>query len=368
MKRSTMRSICAILGAGYSHVIGAPLTRDLFGTRDIAISSAASAHRFQTVWSDYDAWLSENPSGNPEEYLGDLLRRCQSTAWRATGRYALDESAPTAGTQVQGPALSFPDLPLPDRMIPQFNWAVELLGAVLSTPLPTDTTTTNFRYGARVIFPLRCYPHGAFWAELKSKAHHVAAVTTNYDIFIERVLRHRQMNRVFGPGCYYGGIRKPQLLRGTQLPWAYSGNHIEMDGAVPIYKLHGSLNWSRTKDGIELFQDLRPAFRRGGNAAIIPPMREKEVPAWLRPVWTSAERELARATVWVVCGYSLPPYDQAIAQLLSRAAAAGNLERIFVLDPNASELGHRYSVIAQNLQVVPLKGLPEGIRQLRELL
>ena len=41
--------------------------------------------------------------------------------------------------------------------------------------------------------------------------------------------------------------------------------------------LHGSLNWSRAGEGLELFQDLRPAFRGGGDAAIIPPVPEKEI-------------------------------------------------------------------------------------------
>lgn len=62
------------------------------------------------------------------------------------------------------------------------------------------------------------------------------------------------MTRVFGPGCYYGGLPKPQLLWGNQLPWAYQGNYIELEGAVPVYKLHGSLNWSRSVDGLKLFQ------------------------------------------------------------------------------------------------------------------
>jgi hypothetical protein len=176
------------------------------------------------------------------------------------------------------------------------------------------------------------------------------------------------MARVFGPGCYYGGIAKPQLLRGTQLPWAYQGSNIELDGAVPVYKLHGSLNWSRAGDRLELFQDLRPAFRGGGDAAIIPPVPEKEIPAWLRPVWHSAEEELARAAVWIVCGYSLPSYDVAITELLARAAVAGNLGRVVVLDPNASDVCCRYSAIVQNVQVIGVEGLPEGINKLRGLL
>jgi hypothetical protein len=119
---------------------------------------------------------------------------------------------------------------------------------------------------------------------------------------------------------------------------------------------------------LELFQDLRPAFRRGGDAAIIPPVPEKQIPAWLQPVWSSAEEELTRAATWIVCGYSLPSYDVAITELLRRAAISGNLKRIFVLDPHASDICQRYSTIAQNVQVMSLEGLPEGIDTLRELL
>jgi hypothetical protein len=365
-----MQSICCILGAGYSHVAGAPLTRDLFTSRGVAVPSEAAARRFQTVWKDYEAWRSENPSRNPEEYLADLPRHGRSAAWTANERYVLRHSdrEATAAIETRGSTLPFPDLPVPARVIPPFEWAVELLAAVLATPLPSDTTVTNFRYGARVMFPLRCDSHSAFWREVIGKASHVAAITTNYDILIERGLRHRPMTRVFGPGCYYGGIPKPQLLRGSQLPWAYQGNYIELEGAVPVYKLHGSLNWSRASDGLDLFQDLRPAFRGGGDAAIIPPVPEKETPSWLQPVWSSAAEELARASIWIACGYSLPSYDVAIIELLRRAVTAGNLRRTLVLDPYASDICGRYSTIAPSGQVMPLGGLPEGINTLSKLL
>ena len=107
---------------------------------------------------------------------------------------------------------------------------------------------------------------------------------------------------------------------------------------------------------------------RGGDAAIIPPVPEKEIPEWLQPVWNSAEEELARAANWIVCGYSLPLYDVAITELLRRAAAAGNLKRILVLDPHASAICRRYSTITQNVQVMALEGVPEGIDTLHKLL
>jgi hypothetical protein len=187
-----MQPICCILGAGYSHVAGAPLTRDLFAPRYVTVSSEAARRKFQTVWNDYEAWLSENPSRNPEEYLADLLNHERSAAWTVNERYVLSRSRlePAAAIETQGSTFSFGDFPLPTRIIPPFKWAVELLGAALATPLPSDGTVTNFRYGARVTFPFHCDSHFAFWREVTGKASRVAAITTNYDILIERGLRH----------------------------------------------------------------------------------------------------------------------------------------------------------------------------------
>ena len=365
-----MDSICCILGAGYSHAAGAPLTMELFATRNVAVSSDAAARRFQTVWSDYEEWKSENSSRNAEEYLADLHRHRESASWALNKGYMFGHHPlrTTEAIEKQCATFSFPDLPVPTRAVPPFEWAVELIGAVLATPLSSDTTTKNFRYGARVTFPFHCTSHSVFWREITGKGRHVAALTTNYDILIERGLRHKRMLRVFGPGFYYGGIPKPQLLRGAFLPWADCGSHIELEGAIPVYKLHVSLNWSHGRDGLELFQDLRPAFRGGGDAAIIPPIPEKEIPAWLRPVWQCAEQELSRAAAWIICGYSLPAYDTAIVDLLRRAATVGNLRRILILDPYAAEICCRYSAIVHNIQVVPLDGLPNGVKELEQLL
>ena len=51
-----------------------------------------------------------------------------------------------------------------------------------------------------------------------------------------------------------------------------------MTGTIPVFKLHGSLNWTLNGQFIVAFQDMRPAFRHGGTAAIIPPVPEKPGP------------------------------------------------------------------------------------------
>lgn len=174
------------------------------------------------------------------------------------------------------------------------------------------------------------------------------------------------MIRTFGPGCYYGGISRPQRLRGRLQIGTYYD--IELDGAVPVYKLHGSLNWSVAAGDLELFQDLRSALRRGGDAAIMPPAPEKDIPSWLLSVWQGAEEEPSRAQTRVVCGYSLPPYDQAVTQMLGSASAAGPPERIIIIHPQASELCAHYSLIAPTAEVKPLPGLPDALNELSRIL
>ena len=366
----SVQSICCILGAGFSYAAGAPLTQNLFKIRDVAIASDGAADRFGAVWRDYDAWSSQHPLDNAEEYLAGLLKERQCTIWAQNEKCARREITlqRTATIHHMQTPLPFEFHSVPAWPAPLFKWAAELVGAVLATPLPSDNVKVNFRYAARITSPLHCSTHSAFWHEITRKASQLAVITTNYDLLIERGLRHKPMIRTFGPGFYYGGISRPQLLRGTLQIGTDHHVDLELDGAVPIYKLHGSLNWSVAAGDLEFFQDLRSAFRRGGDAAIIPPVPEKDIPLWLLSVWRGAEEELARSQTWLVCGYSLPIYDQAVIQMLGRASRGGRLERIIIIDPQAADLRARYSAIAPAAQVKSLPGLPDALLELRHIL
>ncbi len=327
-----MNSVCGIIGAGYSCAAGLPATADLF-TTNVAVVSAGAEARFQAVWQDYAEWAALNTNRGPEEYLQDLYNN------------------------------------ILQRPSPPFGHAVELAAAVLSTPRRGDRRPTNPRYGVRIIQPSHIPEHIQFWRILVDRFTLVSVVTTNYDLLIERALRHRPMKRGFGPGCYYGGLAQPQMLKGAALPFSVKKpeRFVELHGAVPVYKLHGSLNWSNKPGGLELFQDFRPAFRHGGDAAIVPPMPQKKTPAWLKSIWHEAEGQLRSATYWIVCGYSLPAYDHAIFDIIERAAA-GALEHIIILDPSSNALKQRYNAVAPRARIHCLAGLPDGLTQMNILL
>lgn len=86
---------------------------------------------------------------------------------------------------------------------------------------------------------------------------------------------------------------------GQAQPWTVHEprNRILLTGHIPLAKLHGSLNWTIKDDNsASIYQDTRATARNGGTAAIVPPIPEKEPPAWLTPIWAAAEKILARAT------------------------------------------------------------------------
>jgi len=350
------RRACCIIGAGYSHVAGLPLTKDLLAA-EAALLSDSAAVRLQAVWEDFAAWKQRNPSGDTEEYLAELYQAVSSVAppTRRTPISAI-ESNGIPLFRAAGITVTRPRVP--------FSWAVELIAATIATPHGPDRAPINWRYAARVTFPTYCDAHVAFWHEITALFQSVSVVTTNYDFLIERALRHRPMKRGFGPGCCYGGLATPQVLRGGQLPWPRQSTWIEMEGPIRVHKLHGSLNWCWRDGRLELYQDPRPVFRLGGEAARVPPVREKDIPAWLGPVWHSAEEALSRAEVWIVCGYSLPRYDTAMYDLLQRVAR-GNLNHILVLDPHVSTVCPRYASLAPRAEVHRLPGLPDGTGCLR---
>jgi SIR2-like domain len=178
--------------------------------------------------------------------------------------------------------------------------------------------------------------HQKFWDSLFRVTRDISVITTNYDILVERVVRHRPMRRPLSPGCFYSGLARPQILKGEAQPfsaWAPERS-IEMTGTIPIFKLHGSLNWTVNDQSIVAFQDMRPVFRHGGTAAIIPPVPEKTVPEWLHKVWDEAESSLRRSNTWVICGYSMPDYDKKVWELVQKAGSGRPLT-IFLLSPEA---------------------------------
>lgn len=352
------RMISCIVGAGYSSVAGDPLTSQLFRAPAAAASKEAS-QRFDSVRRDFETWVKDNPTRNAEEYLGDLY---------SGKRY------------------------LPERGSAQFEWAVELIGATFATS-SAHIPGVGGRYSARITRPSHCLPHVEFWRTVLETRDSVAVITTNYDFRVEQVLRHRPMKRPPMPGFYYGGLPRPQILQGTSMPFTITNQqrYVELTGTIPLFKIHGSLNWSldfgRLKvfeddrpgafnvphfvsdlpsDRLKLYQDMRPAFRHVGDAAIVPPLPFKRIPKWLASVWEESAAAIKASTAWIVCGYSLPSYDASVVKMLQNAAT--RVTQIYLLSPHSVDQRQRWLSLVPDAEITPLRGLPEGTRDLRKAL
>ena len=325
-----MTSVACFLGAGFSYAARVPLAKDLFQSNYVLALSERSQTRFDAVLTAYREWHALHPSGHAEEFMGELYRRHVANA------------------------------------APIWRWAVEYIGAVIASPgTPPSSLNRNPRYSNRLNRPSTVDAHRRFWATITRKFNEVAVLTTNYDILIEQGLRHKPFRRPPAPGCFYGGFERPQMLKGAAQPFsAWSPEElIELTGSVPVFKLHGSLNWSLESGRLVMYQDLRAAFRNGGNAAIVPPIPDKELPLWLKPVWTQAEIALRQSQVWIICGYSVLPYDVSVQALLKESSSDGGRE-VVVSSPDAKEICHRLSDLLPNSKLIAIEGLPDGIDNL----
>lgn len=324
-----MRLACFV-GAGYSAVAGLPLAAELFDERIYADVGAGSSTHIDAVHADYYRWMRDNPGKSPEEYLTSLYE-------------SLFENRPP------------------------FDWAVELIAAALAVPAGKRWRRRRFvdvRYHVRATDPSEITPHVEFWKILRRMGHDLSIVTTNYDLLIEQAMRMRPMKSWSTPGAYYGGFSRPQVLLGSQ--FRSRTVMFECTGSVPIYKLHGSLNWGPAFPGVEFYIDFRAAYRRRRRALIVPPASGKKPFDVLRPVWTQAAADLAAANVWVVCGYSLPPYDIEVLRFLHDLPQKPS--KVIIVDPKAKMIRDRWAAATGASDVVCLPGLPGGLTRLERTL
>jgi hypothetical protein len=182
------RSVLCFLGAGFSSVAGVPLAKDLFRSNYLLALSGRSRKRFAVVLEHYRQWQATHPGAHAEQFMSDLY------------------------FHIAGPNA------------PPWAWVVEYVGAVIaSAGTPPASLNRNPRYSNRVNRPSNCTTHREFFRAVSSAADAHTIITTNYDLLIERSLRHRHMRRPPSPGCYYGGV-PPQVLRGAAQPfsrWSY---------------------------------------------------------------------------------------------------------------------------------------------------
>jgi len=178
-------------------------------------------------------------------------------------------------------------------------------------------------------------------------------VTTNYDLNVECACF------VLKAGANPGFVVKRVETKVDR----ESGKLYDPRG-IPLYKLHGSVNWYTTngKPGLQV-EDRVVALldpRAGNRESLLPypcvqdynPPEAPVIvpPSFLKPdlsrdlkdVWSGAAQVLSKASVVAFVGYSFPPSDTEMMFFLARALSENaGLRAVFLVDPKANEIAAR---------------------------
>lgn len=327
-----------ILGAGWSAAAGLPLANQLFER------AADLSGRDRKVIEAYEEWQRVHPESSSEQFVAYAYEGGTEKVFRRLpGSPIFHPYDPQLELDLTGTV---------ERYGLGWSDVAAYLQRRLAAPRLPQRLDSGVRYRPELLRRTPSATQADFWNWLLDQILVRAIVTTNYDLTTEQTVGI-SLNAIAGsPGFNYAGIQNTvhPLSSGFD-----RGSDPSPTGLIPLAKLHGSLNWSLTDDRVEVFPDLRPAFRNGGDAAIIPPLPEKHVPWWLEPVWDQARAELAAADEWVVVGYSLPPYDYEINELLARSAR--KVQRIRIYDPYADSIAGRWSDVAPSAYIKTYPGL-----------
>jgi len=189
-------------------------------------------------------------------------------------------------------------------------------------------------------------------------------ITFNWDTILDRVLSNQTKYR-WHPSWGYG--------RTVRKEFSYSARNTPTipKKYIRYLKLHGSINWLAYKTNPEprrvIARGWHPGARDGDVVMMPPKMIKPEVWGRQAPgelaggqggnselsegfyprLWAEAEGQISRCRRLVFIGYSFPPADFAVSNMLRRAistmkVATGRFPDVDIVDPNSSELARKF--------------------------
>lgn len=289
-----------LFGAGASAAEGAPATADLFS----------------------EAWRLCQGRPDPS---AERIWRFLAAVW---------------GLPIRAPE-AFAHLPHLDEVVSLIDWSLQMEQGLGRAYGPQElwgvrqdlTALIERTLGAAMErgLPQPGGPHERFVQGLGERL--AVLLSLNYDTILDRALRGAGIEPDYGFGhLNLGGLG----VSGGGGGGASRGGFGRSPQRMPLFKLHGSLNWARCPacDRIEVL--AHPGGPIGGSAPtctrcgspsldrlIISPTWQKRYTATqLRHVWDLALEAIQGADALTFIGYSLPPNDVAVAQFLRRALLA----------------------------------------------
>ncbi|MFO1235886.1 MAG: SIR2 family protein [Alphaproteobacteria bacterium] len=189
-----------------------------------------------------------------------------------------------------------------------------------------------------------CELHENMLKECQTKS----VITFNYDIIADTTLMKMGILALRDKEyCDLGVLLgtktgKNKTIEREKLPKAKANS-------VRLYKMHGSINWTRNKQGrfyLSSRKDPRSEYEWAGapkDPFIVAPVASKLdiKDSHFKDVWKNALKSLKEAKGWIIWGYSFPRTDTT-AQVLFRVALQNNkkYKRVIVINPDLGMKGH----------------------------
>ena len=163
-------------------------------------------------------------------------------------------------------------------------------------------------------------------------------MTLNYDLFLDREILSLTK-------CIDYGIDDRFLATPSALA-------LSRDNTFSVYHLHGALNWLWHQDRISIKKGavIPHARIKGYNLCLIPPGK-KDIPIFLKSIWSVAKNRLMAADELIIIGCSLNPADNELIDLIKDFAIKRGDECIKVIyldksfDPSIETIHDDYSKI-----------------------
>ncbi|MEA3202066.1 MAG: hypothetical protein QOE90_3494 [Thermoplasmata archaeon] len=315
------------LGAGFGRTADLPLARNILDDvpqmdRDVRNVLA------RVVRARWHAWRREN-HGTVEQYLAYL------------------EGLPRRWGSIESRVQEWED-------------ATKLVGLNIATRMGQVNHGNYQGIRHHDIYRTTGFPeYEQFWNEIFRRTTDVSVMTTNYDLLAERGIRAIPLKpggKQVRPGFHYG--MPGEWLAGSGPAFSSLRGDPVLRGSVPLMKLHGSVNWLLTSAGIKHYFNCWPAIY--ATPALVAPVENKSVPSWATPVWDAAHDALRQSDDLLFIGYSLPPYDHAVADLLQ--SSVRDETRVHIMDPNR-RVTDRFRELLPRCFVQNHGSFPRGIRR-----
>ena len=138
--------------------------------------------------------------------------------------------------------------------------------------------------------------------------------------------------------------------------WAKSAEQVKLadETALPVLKLHGSMNWARPSDAgpMQIFKSYDEVRNYNLVPELIPPTWKKVFEKQLEAVWQTAIRKLNSATRIVIIGFSMPATDLHFKYLMAAGLRSNaSLRQILFVNPEATVLEAKARTLLRNAYI-----------------